>query len=637
MEDSFTEKIGCAKDDSLSLIVDKDEGLLGEKDLDCSELKAKRLVRRVNSQNSLMLKVKQLQHSRSYIKESFFRSLRVLDNWIPKHMVSVDEKYIRRCLELVHVSASKASASNISLNMEWEKLDVLSNGLIPAKIGNEYACNFTRFHFDCPVSSGDGSVVISPAGHWIVGSIMGSKSMVNILNSPLFRKYGAYDGESNCEKTRFSDIDESTCYDFINSPGVLSNYSSSSLYKEAAFPGKQTYKSERQHERVVSTSSTNTSSSNRSSSSLSASDTRGMLQCTWKGGNPHFVFSVDDQKVVYVATLSKVESVDDGAEDYTYLFYMSTDSKKEYEIHDRESHLVGKMKVSTSFTVGPNNSKTMEREFVLFGGNADFVRLQTSSNDLKKNKGLSKKVAEVFRTSHSIKKRTISRFSGSSSILENCSLELFKDTDNNMDALCGYNLMENSLPPNIELVAIVVKDHICENQQQKAGGWGLKFLKKPSIEEQTATPEDSSLSSSCSARNTGDCSTSMQILVPAGLHGGPKTRNGGPSGLIERWKSGGCCDCGGWDIGCPVTVLKSSSKSKDLSPQTDMEECKLVDLIIQGSENSAPPLRMVNVYDGLYFVHFQSTLSALQSFSIAVAFIHSQSPVFRPKNVQELE
>ncbi|XP_065862984.1 uncharacterized protein [Euphorbia lathyris] len=636
MEDTFTEKIGCANDDSFSLIVDKDGGLLGEKCLESSEAKSKRLVRRVNSQNTLVLKVKQLQHSRSSIKESFLRSMRILDSWIPKHMMTVDEKYIRRCLEFIHISASKAPPTSISLNLGWGELDVLSHGLIPAKIGNEYECIFTRFHVDCPVSSGNGSVVISPARDWIVGSIMGSKSMVNILNSPLFRKYGAYDGETNFGKVSFSDIDESTCYDFMNSPGVLSNYSSSNLYKEAAFPGKQTYKSERLHERLVSTSSTNTSSSNRSSSSLSSSDTRGMLQCTWKGGNPHFVFSVDDQKVVYVATLWKVESGDDRAVDYTYLFYMSMDGHKEHEIHDRESHLVGKMKVSTSFTLGPNSSKTMEREFVLFGGNEDSVRMQTSSHDLKKNKGLSKKVVEVFRTSHSIKKRTISRFSGSSAALESCSLELFKDADKNSDALFGSNLLENNLPPNFELVAIVVKDPIPEKRQEKAGGWGLKFLKKPSL-EQTATLEDSSLSSGFCARNTGDCSTSMDILVPASIHGGPRTRNGGPSGLIERWRSGGCCDCGGWDVGCPLTILKSRSSSKDLSPKADMQECKLVDLIIQGSEKSAPPLRMVNVYDGLYFVHFQSTLSALQSFSIAVAFIHSQSPVLRPKNVHELE
>lgn len=57
--------------------------------------------------------------------------------------------------------------------------------------------------------------------------------------------------------------------------------------------------------------------------------------------------------------------------------------------------------------------------------------------------------------------------------------------------------------------------------------------------------------------------------------------------------------------------------------------------MFQGSELKAPTLRMVNIRDGLYFIHFQSNLSALQSLSIAVASVHSQSPSLRPENIQE--
>ncbi|KAG4997288.1 hypothetical protein JHK85_028727 [Glycine max] len=45
---------------------------------------------------------------------------------------------------------------------------------------------------------------------------------------------------------------------------------------------------------------------------------------------------------------------------------------------------------------------------------------------------------------------------------------------------------------------------------------------------------------------------------------------------------------------------------------------------------------MVNVHDGLYFIdHFQPSLSALPSFSIAVVIIHTQSPTLEPNNAQE--
>ena len=56
----------------------------------------------------------------------------------------------------------------------------------------------------------------------------------------------------------------------------------------------------------------------------------------------------------------------------------------------------------------------------------------------------------------------------------------------------------------------------------------------------------------------------MDVVVPAGVHGGPRTKNGGPSSLVERWRSGGSCDCGGWDIGCPLTILNAGPNNKDV-------------------------------------------------------------------------
>lgn len=44
----------------------------------------------------------------------------------------------------------------------------------------------------------------------------------------------------------------------------------------------------------------------------------------------------------------------------------------------------------------------------------------------------------------------------------------------------------------------------------------------------------------------------------------------------------------------------------------------------------APVMKMVNIHEGLYFIHFQSSLSALQSFSVAVAIIHTRTPALQP-------
>ncbi|VFR03351.1 unnamed protein product [Cuscuta campestris] len=50
---------------------------------------------------------------------------------------------------------------------------------------------------------------------------------------------------------------------------------------------------------------------------------------------------------------------------------------------------------------------------------------------------------------------------------------------------------------------------------------------------------------------------SMNVILPGGDHGLP--RKGEPSSLIERWKSGGSCDCGGWDLGCKLRILSNDS------------------------------------------------------------------------------
>ncbi|KAG7574018.1 hypothetical protein ISN44_As09g022440 [Arabidopsis suecica] len=48
------------------------------------------------------------------------------------------------------------------------------------------------------------------------------------------------------------------------------------------------------------------------------------------------------------------------------------------------------------------------------------------------------------------------------------------------------------------------------------------------------------------------------IILPSGVHTLPKDSNNIPLPLIHRWKSGGACDCGGWDIGCKLRVLSNN-------------------------------------------------------------------------------
>lgn len=51
---------------------------------------------------------------------------------------------------------------------------------------------------------------------------------------------------------------------------------------------------------------------------------------------------------------------------------------------------------------------------------------------------------------------------------------------------------------------------------------------------------------------------STRVIIPGGIHGLPC--KGVPSPLIDRWKSGGSCDCGGWDVGCKLRILSNKNQ-----------------------------------------------------------------------------
>ena len=56
----------------------------------------------------------------------------------------------------------------------------------------------------------------------------------------------------------------------------------------------------------------------------------------------------------------------------------------------------------------------------------------------------------------------------------------------------------------------------------------------------------------------------------------------------------------------------------------------------QVSSDVSPALRMVKVCDDLYYIYSQPLLSPLQSFSVAVALVHSQSPTLWPISGQDM-
>ncbi|XP_071713664.1 uncharacterized protein [Rutidosis leptorrhynchoides] len=490
----------------------------------------------------------------------FLQQILRLKKMIPKQVMTMEEKYLHHCLELIHSSAMGPNSSKFNL--------------VVSGYSNE-----------------------DP----IVGAITGSTSMINLLKNPLLHRLGSSNDEIDIKysKPRAIEVRESL---------------STGKQKRRVVAEDQIFGCDPVHKRLVSFARTNStfsdpsSSCSSSSSSSSSAYRQGMLHCSWNNGVPHYVFSVEDQKEVYATSFSKIES------DYIYTFY-STPGKREIEICD-ESDIVGRMRVSTYFEVCPLDLEIMETRLVLCGtDHQNETGVHATSQSVKRSKGLSKRVSNIFRGSHN-RQKTKSIFDGSVAIQDN-SLELSED---------HYNL---------ELAAIVVKDYIPYAQKKvEVGGWGLKFLKEGGLKHKNVSAVTHSIHCEPCAKNASHHhSSSMDVVVAPGFHGGPRTKNGGPSSLIERWRSGGACDCGGWDINCPLTVLNAGPNNKDgvFGKSNSFEFFK------QGCKQSLPVLKVTNVHDGLYYIHYQPSLSALQSLSIAVAIIHSHSPTLKPKVYIEVE
>ncbi|XP_051133424.1 uncharacterized protein LOC127253052 [Andrographis paniculata] len=357
-----------------------------------------------------------------------------------------------------------------------------------------------------------------------------------------------------------------------------------------------------QHHRIVSVSSTNSNSSFSDLSSSSpyspASAFQGMLQCTWSNGLIRHVFSVDDKQEVYMAELQKVESPDpdDKALDYVYSFYsreLHSDSRRQ------QQQLVAVMRVSTAISFCPDYSELRETQFLLSvsNDNTGQKKLQLSDRTYRKNQRLNW---------GSYKQSSFPKFLRSSVILEDSPWDPHPSEEDIQQPLQGVNH---------QLAAIIVKD-ISNNcrESDTSGGWGLRFLKKSKPVSAEKCP-----------------TTSINVVIPAGLHGGPKLAagsgrgSGGPSSLVERWVSGGCCDCGGWDMGCPLTIMTAQLSEELFHTNSTTGQCKSVDLFTKGSKVDVPALRIVNIHDDLFYINFQSSLSSLQSFAIAAAIIHSRS------------
>lgn len=403
------------------------------------------------------------------------------------------------------------------------------------------------FIFDYFLEDGSETAFFSPSRQKLYDLIEKAIKAKILLNSSLFLNLD--DLDDTCRE-----LSESTC---CSTP--CGDASLQELKKEFDTFEKQISEMRISETLLVPSSSTNSTCSCQSTSSLNSSLTKGIIHCKWKGGIPCFVFTMtEDSSKVFIANSQKIESSTDKSLDCMYLFHSVAGSKKNTKSSGNcVTEFAAKMKVSMSFIMNSNGSKIAETEFVLFEASEDHSKqTHTSSSSAVKSKGLSKKVAEMFKPSHSFKDKSTRKTNELCFRYDELLQEPILSELCNSDSLVSKNFREYDFRPNLELAAIVVKDYQSNSQKRPAeGGWGLKFLETIRLGKADTSLESSSTLKTCNKRQSD---RNMNVIIPAGMHGGPNDSNGGPSCLTERWKSGGYCECGGWDIGCPLTVLRSS-------------------------------------------------------------------------------
>ncbi|KAE8654281.1 UDP-glucosyl transferase 85A3, putative isoform 1 [Hibiscus syriacus] len=163
--------------------------------------------------------------------------------------------------------------------------------------------------------------------------------------------------------------------------------------------------------------------------------------------------------------------------------------------------------------------------------------------------------------------------------------------------------------PGTELAAVVIKIPGESNAQQAD-----KDIVKTCSTESLATD-----GCPCNFME-GSSFKSITVILSGGVHSMPN--KGIPSPLIDRWRFGGLCDCGGWDVGCKLNIL-SNQNSRCCKNSGAHQACSdRLELYRQGeAQQNMPNFSLVPHKKGIYAIKFSSSITALQAFFISVTVI----------------
>lgn len=328
----------------------------------------------------------------------------------------------------------------------------------------------------------------------------------------------------------------------------------------------------------------------------------GHLKLRNKHGMPFFEFSVKNPEDKIIAKTWKVGN----ALHWLYTFHTGQNKSRAkssgwgIKESNNESSLVGQMQVSCLLRSDLKDAGALENsmvtEFVLYD-------IKQAKKDIaaQKNSFSSPEVA-----------KPLTSFKAN---LAGVTCKLHETSDNNQPKYvsnCGHSPWEPAdLHPCHEIAAIVIqvplqkRESLKENKRdQKSNQSYINLYDLQGMDQRTCLTQ-----------------AKVNVVTSSGNHGLPTTDGPGPSRLLDRWKFGGGCDCGGWDMGCPLVAFDNSSQCSDNhSTINNQQPWKLY---IQGGKEKSPALRMTVTKEGEYEVDFHAQLTTLQAFSVCVSILHS--------------
>ncbi|XWS38367.1 hypothetical protein CRYUN_Cryun19dG0125200 [Craigia yunnanensis] len=345
---------------------------------------------------------------------------------------------------------------------------------------------------------------------------------------------------------------------------------------------------------------------------LSPVHLHGCLKLGAKHGVPFFEFSMNQPEDVFLAKTWKATN----AFNWVYTFHSVGNRKKSnaslWGLGDsgKDSSVVAQMQVSCCMCSEIKDGvldNSMVTEFVLYDiAHARQLASVQGSPDVHKTPTCSSPGLAVG---------CYESEDGSNAVKLKGHLNLASDSDEVESPNGSTPWLPANLHLNLEIAAIVIqvpfkkRESLKYRRGDKIGDkMHLNLLNVAMVEESKSSIQDSR------------SQEKVNVVIPTGNHGFPSAEAQGPSSLLNRWRMGGGCDCGGWDMACPLVVFGNPSiNCSEYQPLVESKQP--FELFIQGAKENTPALTMTTI-EGGYAVDFHAKLSTLQAFSICVAILH---------------